>query len=49
MTTNSNTNHQLTKMKTKVNRPNNAKETSNGSTHLFQSTSPTTLTNISFY
>ena len=36
-------------MKTKVNRPKLAKETSSGSTHLFQRTSPTTSVNISFF
>ena len=35
MTTNFNTNHQITKMKTNVNRSKIAKETSPGSSHLF--------------
>ena len=35
MTTNFNTNHQIMKMKTKVNCPKIAKETSSGSTLLF--------------
>ena len=43
MTTNFNTNHQLMKMKAKVNRPKIAKETSSGST-----TSPKTSVNNSF-
>ena len=45
MTTKFNTNHQITKMKTKLNRPKIAKET----TRLFQGTPPTTLVNISFF
>ena len=49
MTTNFNTNQQIMKMKTKVNRPKVAKEISSGSTHLFQRTSPTTSVNISFF
>ena len=48
MTTDFNTNHQITKMKTEVNRPKIAKEIS-GSTRLFQRTSPTTSVNISFF
>ena len=49
MTTNFNTNHQIMKMKTKVNRPKIAKEISSGSTRLSQRTSPTTSVNISFF
>ena len=49
MATNFNTNHQIMKIKTKVNRPKIAKETSSGLTHLFQRTSPTTSVNISFF
>ena len=49
MTTNYNTNHQIMKMKTEVNRLKIAKETSSGSTHLFQRMSPITLVNISFF
>ena len=49
MTTNFNTNDQIKKMKTKVNRPKIAKETSSGSTRLFQRTSPTTSVNIYFF
>ena len=49
MTTNFNTNHQIMKMKTKVNRPKITKEISSGSTRLSQRTSPTTSVNISFF
>ena len=48
MTTHFNKNHQIMKMKTKANRPKIAKETSFGSTRLFQRTSSTTSVNIFF-
>ena len=40
MTTNFSRNHQIMKMKTKVNRPKIAKETSSDSARLFQRTPP---------
>ena len=49
MTTNFNTNQQIIKVKTKVNRPKVAKETSSGSTRLFQRTSPATSVDISLF
>ena len=49
MTTNFNTNHQIMKMKTKVNCPKIAKETSSSSTSLFQRTSPATSVNVPFF
>ena len=48
MTVNFNTNYRIMKMKTKVNRSKIVKETSSGSTRLFQRTPPTTSVNISF-
>ena len=47
MTTNLNINRQITNVKTKLNRPKLAKETSSGSIHFFQN-SPTSV-NISFF
>ena len=49
MTKNVNINHQIMKIKTRVNRPKLAKETSSGSIGLFSRTSPTTSVNISFF
>ena len=49
MTTNYNTNHQIMKMKTEVNRQKIAKEASSGSIHLSQRMSLTTSVNISFF
>ena len=49
MATNYNANHNIMKMKTKVNRLKIVKETSSISTHLFQRTSPTTMVNTSLF
>ena len=46
MTANLDTNHQITKIKTKLNRLKIAEETISGSTRLFQRTPQTTLVNI---